>query len=58
MADFTELKQALINGQDMSASEADEAIAEMKDRLYDSEDPEELLYEHGLEPDYIFDLLE
>jgi len=55
---MTDLKEALINGQDMSPAEADEVIEEMKDRLYEGEDPEELLYEQGLEPDYIFDLLD
>ena len=55
---MSELKKALMTGQDMSSTEANEAIKEMKDRLYEGEDPEELLYEQGLEPDYIFDLLE
>jgi hypothetical protein len=52
------LKEALINGQDMSASEADEAIAEMRERILEGENPEEVLFDMGLEPDYIFDLIE
>jgi hypothetical protein len=52
------LKQALMNGQDLSASEAAEVIHEMRRRVYeDGADPEEVLYEEGLEPDYIFDLI-
>jgi len=55
---MTELKQALITGKDMSPTEADEAIEEMRNQVLEGEDPEELLYEQGLEPDYIFDLLD
>ena len=52
------LKKALMKGQDLSASEAAEVIAEMKRRVYeDGADPEEVLYEEGLEPDYIYDLI-
>lgn len=32
-------------------------IAEMRERVLDGEDPEEVLFEEGLEPDYVFDLL-
>jgi len=52
-----DLKQALINGQDMSATEADEAIAEMREQILEGENPEEVLFDIGLEPDYIFDLI-
>ena len=41
----------------MSESEADELIEDMNARMHQGEDPEELLYEIGLEPDYVFDLL-
>jgi hypothetical protein len=52
------LKQALMNGQDLSPTEAAEVIHEMRRRVYeDGADPEEVLYEEGLEPDYIFDLI-
>ncbi len=37
--------------------EAEERLAEMRERVAEGEDPEEVLYEEGLEPDYIFDLL-
>lgn len=52
------LKQALMNGQGYSASEAEEEIKDMRDRVWnENEDPEEVLYEYGLEPDYVFDLI-
>lgn len=51
------LLQALINN-DYSPTEAKELIVEMRNRvLNDGEDPDEVLYEHGLEPDYVMDLL-
>ena len=53
---MSELLVALIN-QDYSEAEAIEIISEMRERLYEGEDPEEILYEYGLEPDYIFDIL-
>ena len=53
----SELKMALMSGQEMTSSEADEAIEEMKELILDGEDPEDLLYDYGLEPDYIFDLI-
>ena len=33
-------------------------INEMKERVENGEDPEEVLYDEGLEPDYIFDLID
>jgi hypothetical protein len=51
-----ELLQALI-GQGHSKQDALEIIRGMKERLNEGEDPEELLYEEGLEPDYVMDLL-
>ena len=54
---MSDLKKALMSGQDMSATEADEAIDEMRDQIMEGEDPEEVLYEMGLEPDYIFDII-
>ena len=40
--------------------EAKQIIAEMRERMLDPEypeDPEELLRDYGLEPDYVMDLL-
>ncbi len=52
------LKQVLMRRDGMMSYEADEAIAEAKQRVLDGEDPEEVLCEEfGLEPDYIWDLL-
>lgn len=52
------LKQVLMRRDDMSAQEADDAIAEARERVLEGEDPEEVLMEEfGLEPDYILDLL-
>lgn len=51
-----DLLQALINnGNDKAA--AKDIIREIKERMMEGEDPEELLYEQGLEPDYVMDLL-
>ena len=33
-----------------------DVIAEMRERVRLGEDPEEVLYEEGFEPDYVFDL--
>jgi hypothetical protein len=57
MSEMSELKQALITGQDMSAIAADEAIEEMKERVFEGENPEEVLEDFCLESDYIFDLI-
>jgi hypothetical protein len=37
--------------------EANDIIVEMRSRVEDGEDPEEILFDEGLEPDYVFDLL-
>jgi len=43
----------------MTPEEADDLIADMKARIQEGEDPEEILHDEcGLEPDYIFELLE
>jgi hypothetical protein len=53
------LEQALINsGNAENAHEAIELISYMRERFNDGEDPEEILYEYGLEPDYVIDLWE
>jgi hypothetical protein len=51
------LKQALIQGQGLTSEEASEIIADMRKQVLEGADPEDLLYDEGLEPDYIFDLL-
>ncbi|MFA5152864.1 MAG: hypothetical protein WC554_09915 [Clostridia bacterium] len=41
----------------VSAEEADVLVQELKDQVLDGENPEEVLYDEGFEPDYIFDIL-
>jgi hypothetical protein len=52
------LLKALMESQELSKVEAWNRISEMRRRVWeDNEDPEEILYEEGLEPDYVFDLI-
>lgn len=51
------LEQALLNRGD-DADTVSETIQYMVDSVIEGRDPEEVLYEEGLEPDYVFDLLE
>ena len=51
------LLSAVMGACDMNESEANALIEEMKEQVNDGEDPEELLYEIGLEPDYVLDLI-
>lgn len=50
----------ILMGRDsMPRSEAEEMVHDAKVRVLNGEDPEEILYEDfGLEPDYVFELLE
>ena len=53
------LIKALINNESAGTIiEAREIIAEMRERVADGEDPEDVLYEYRLEPDYVFDILD
>lgn len=48
----------LINRDGLSRSDAVELINELRARVAEGEDPEELLHDElGLEPDYIWELL-
>lgn len=51
------LKMALMERDELTSDEADELIKELKDLVNDGEDPEEVLFDVGLEPDYILELL-
>lgn len=52
------IKQILIRRDGMEPSLADDAISAARERVWNGDDPEEvLLEEFGLEPDYVFDLL-
>ena len=53
---MTDLYFALIN-QGFDEEEAKGIIAEMKEMIDEGNNPEEILYEYGLEPDYVFDLI-
>ncbi len=54
------LKQVLMRRDRLTSREADAAIADAADLVFnEGADPEEVLREEfGLEPDYVFDLLE
>lgn len=53
------LKTVIMRRDQLSNEEAEEILQELGQRVSDGEDPEELLHDElGLEPDYIFDLLE
>jgi hypothetical protein len=51
------LKDTLMMRNELSSEEADEIIEEMKGRIAEGDDPEEILLEEGLEFDYVFDLI-
>lgn len=51
------LLEVLMSRDGMSLVEAEQAIREMQDRVMEGEDPEEILYEINLEPDYVFDII-
>lgn len=54
---ITDLHRAIMNKDSLTLGEANEVIEEMRQMVKDGADPEEVLFEEGLEPDYIFDLL-
>lgn len=53
------IEDILMSRDSMSRSEAEEMIRDAKVRVLQGEDPEEILLDDfGLEPDYVFQLLE
>lgn len=54
---MTELLKVLMEREDCSENEAQEMIDDMREQIEEGEDPEEVLFEYGLEPDYLFDLI-
>ena len=54
---MTELEHALIR-QGHTHKEALEIMKEMVEDVLDGCDPEDLLFNYGLEPDYVFDILD
>ena len=52
------IKQVLIGRDGLTSQEADEEIKQLRQRVWDGENPEEILFnELRLEPDYIMDLI-
>lgn len=57
-SDTITIMQHLMDSEGYDAQEAREALREMRlEVLNEGADPEELLYDIGLEPDYIFGLI-
>jgi hypothetical protein len=52
-----QLLTILMRRDNLSKAEALDLISEMQQAVLEGENPEELLYDIGLEPDYIFDIL-
>jgi hypothetical protein len=53
------LLQAIMSKDGCSRQDAEDLIDEMRERIYlEGEDPEEVLFDEGLEPDYVDDLLD
>ncbi|SHI61131.1 hypothetical protein SAMN02745671_01141 [Anaerovibrio lipolyticus DSM 3074] len=57
MAKMNELVRIFMERDKMTKQEAVEYVKDMRKRVWEGEDPEEVLYEEGLEPDYVFDLI-
>lgn len=53
----TELARIFMTRDRMSRNEAAAKVTEMRSLVWEGEDPEDLLWEEGLEPDYIMDLV-
>lgn len=55
---MNDLQSVLMRRDDMTAEEARDTIADLRRRVHNGENPEELLHDElGLEPDYVFDIL-
>lgn len=54
---MSELVRIFMNRDELTREEATELVEEMRERVLDGENPEEVLYDEGLEPDYIFELI-
>ena len=52
------LKKVLMQRDNMSGLQADQEIKELKSRVFNGENTEQILFdEYRLEPDYIWDLI-
>ena len=56
-AEDTRLAHIFMTRDHMSRSEAAAKVEEMRSLVWEGEDPEDLLWEEGLEPDHIMDLI-
>ena len=54
---FTDVELILMRRDNIARDEARQILEDLRERVVDGEDPEELLHEIGLEPDYIWDIL-
>ena len=54
---LTDLHLAIMNRDDCSKETANHLVKEMRSELISGRDPEEILFDEGFEPDYVFDLL-
>ena len=54
---MSELRQVLMDRDGMTASEAEIEIMHIRNEVANGANPEEILYEYGLEPDYVLDIL-
>lgn len=52
-----ELVKIFMKRDSLTEKEAKALVREMRERVWEGENPEEVLYDEGLEPDYIFDLI-
>ena len=52
------LLEAIMSRDECSQKEAQELINFMKELVNEGENPEEVLYDEGFEPDYIFDIID
>ena len=55
---MSDLKDVLMRRDGLTSAEADRLIAEMREEIYAGADPDDVLYDIGLEPDYVFDLVD
>ena len=51
------ITEILMDRDGLSELEAKSMVEDAREAFYNGEDPEEVLYDLGLEPDYIFDLI-
>lgn len=55
---MNQLVKVIARREEVPVSEALEMVKDMASEVNEGADPEEVLHDWGLEPDYVFDLLE